>query len=380
MNEAKARLEELVASGFKLFNEGKSREAMMVAETAVASNPSSTGALSLKGMCHEHLGEIAEALECYELVVKLNPDSALDRIKVNDLRNLLAARIQPAPATDRRPLIAAGIAAAVLVVTVGALIARGMNNRTQANNPGYLASNEPVKNEPTASAFTNPTTSPTDTTKTTDQGANPVNTAGQAPSNETMPRLRIPDGQTLPDANGRGGTDLTGPLNPFPNGGGPVVLPVGGGDKPPTTKPPQKDEDKNNGGVIDPPAPTTEPEKKDNPGLIEISVNKPVNGRANGNAVDNGSSANGAEATLRAAVNNFESKRYAEAAKGFERAIGNGQATGRNYQRLGDCYRYLGRNDDAVNAYSHAADIHKQNNNPVGEEVCRQQIKVLRGG
>src|SRR5689334_20050982 len=83
------KLVAMIADGNKLFAEGRTDDAMMVAETAVASNPSSAAALSLKGMCYERKGQLAEALECFERVVELNPDSTLDKLKVNDLKNMM---------------------------------------------------------------------------------------------------------------------------------------------------------------------------------------------------------------------------------------------------------------------------------------------------
>ena len=56
----KEKLDALIAEGNKSFNEGRTDEAMAVAETALASNPTSTNALSLKVLCHERRGELAE--------------------------------------------------------------------------------------------------------------------------------------------------------------------------------------------------------------------------------------------------------------------------------------------------------------------------------
>src|SRR6476659_3355802 len=74
---AAEKLSFMIADGNKLFADGRTDDAMMVAETAVASDPSSSAALSLKGMCYERKGQLAEALECFEQVVMLNPDSTL---------------------------------------------------------------------------------------------------------------------------------------------------------------------------------------------------------------------------------------------------------------------------------------------------------------
>src|SRR5687768_2587278 len=72
---SRQKLDELLKEGFSIFNEGRTEEAMMVAESVIMSNPTSSAAHSLKGMCHERKGEFGEALESYERVVELNPDS-----------------------------------------------------------------------------------------------------------------------------------------------------------------------------------------------------------------------------------------------------------------------------------------------------------------
>src|SRR5437762_1262228 len=72
------KLEAMLAEGESALNEGKTESAMAIAETCVLANPSSVRALSLKSMCHERLGHIADALEAAEQIVELNPDSELD--------------------------------------------------------------------------------------------------------------------------------------------------------------------------------------------------------------------------------------------------------------------------------------------------------------
>src|SRR5690349_1264004 len=68
-SDAQQKHEHFIAEGYKIFNEGRTAEARLVAETALAENPNSTSALSLKGMCHERAHELALALACFEKVV-----------------------------------------------------------------------------------------------------------------------------------------------------------------------------------------------------------------------------------------------------------------------------------------------------------------------
>ena len=98
--DAQMKLNELIAEGNKLFNDGRTDEALLIAESAISSSPNDTRALSLKGMCLERAGDLADALELYERVVELNPDSALDKIKVTHVRNRLAAKVAEPPRAE----------------------------------------------------------------------------------------------------------------------------------------------------------------------------------------------------------------------------------------------------------------------------------------
>ena len=148
LSEARARLAEMLDEGNNLFTEGRTDEAMLIAEAAVNANPSSHLAYSLKGLCHERLGQIAEALECYETAVGLNTDSSLDKVKVAALRNRLAQRVTEAPEPNRRSAAMIGVAAAVLFLVGGSLAAIGMSARRQPScryRPGTSRRSRPKR-------------------------------------------------------------------------------------------------------------------------------------------------------------------------------------------------------------------------------------------
>lgn len=126
--QALMKHEELVQAGFEMLQNNRAAEAMLVAEQAVLEYPTSPAALSLKGMCHEGRGEVAEALDCYEQVVELKPDSALDKIKVNQLRNMMVAKASEAPvAQDRRGAMLVAACVAVFLGFGGFALVRALN-------------------------------------------------------------------------------------------------------------------------------------------------------------------------------------------------------------------------------------------------------------
>src|SRR5579862_8728226 len=162
LQQAREKLEATVADGYKIFSAGRTDEAIQIGEMAVFANPLSTAALSLKAMCHERLGQISEALECHERVLEIDPDSMLDKIKANDLRNLLVARTSIAPTQSRAPL-AAAVAVFVLVVSIGVVIAKSRSTEKVASNtPGTVQQSqthfEPVGSTPPVGQQGSPST------------------------------------------------------------------------------------------------------------------------------------------------------------------------------------------------------------------------------
>jgi len=144
VRDAKSDLGRTVAQGYVLFNEGKISEALQVAELGIRQDPTLSTALSLKGMCHERMDQLGEALECYEQVVDLNPDSALDRLKVNQLRNLIATRsaaIEMGPAEPNRKVnLMIGALATVFILGVGAVTFKLMDGATTPTPDRRVAS------------------------------------------------------------------------------------------------------------------------------------------------------------------------------------------------------------------------------------------------
>lgn len=406
---AKEKLESVVADGYKIFSAGRTDEAMQIAETAVSANPTSTAALSLKAMCHERLGQVAEALECHERVLAIDPDSMIDKIKVNDLRNLLVARSSIASVPDRRMAIVGAVAAFVLVASIGVVIAKSGRGEP-------VASKEPVSNsitDPSVVRFDSPQfTAPGAATKTdANQESDPSTTAnpnqnnntvqtppaaeanrGQQPERQNNPGPVLPPataGNQLPNINGSiGGGAPNGVLTVEPSAdlrrqmeAARQAAQNNNGNSAPTQKP--------NEGNDPSPEDVTPPAKQQAPGIMEITVVS-GNGKTSGDnsGGDPSSRANGVEALLRTARNQYQVGEYASAATAYERALRAGADAGSGNQRLAQCYEKLGRNSDAVAAYGRASDAFQaQLDAGKGDKTrlsaaidsCKQAIKVLGG-
>ncbi len=403
LNAAKEKLEQVVADGLKIFAAGRLDEATQIAEQAVSVNPHSKAALSLKAMCHERRGEIGDAIDCYERVLVIDPDSMIDRIKVKDLQNLLVTRSSAAAVPDRKLAIAAAAAAFVLVASIGVLAARTVNRE----DGGPVAMNQP------RASGTNPGSGGSilpDTTSagvTQNQNATGSDSTGQTPPDrpqtQTVPDQRqetsnVPPVDRGPQVNLPRSPEGTLPKANEDNAGiGPIIfkpeelpkeivkkdgrtgntgLPNVPSKNPPTDPPPTPDRQSE----------TAPPPQRESPGIMDIKV---VSRGSNPTSTSSGSvGANGVEALVRTARQQYQLGNWASAATSFERALRAGADPGSNNQRLAQCYEKLGRNSDAVGAYNRAIEAYQSDvNSGSGDksrlqaalDSCRQAVKVLGG-
>lgn len=385
---ANEKLTAMIADGNKLFAEGRTEDALMVADTAINSNPTSAVAVSLKGMCLERKGQLAEALECFERVVELQPDSTLDKLKVNDLKNLLAVeKFEVARTPDRRMAVMSAVAATVLVVTCGAIFAKA---NASGEKPMVVAQNDPVnrtfgevmeKQEPIADQQ-----KMTNGAQANPELQNPLNNPNAGNTGPMRTPLNIPDGRSRSLPNIEGGIEgdlqyrpvkppipgegLPDPNSPNGNGGA-----TNNNQVPNPATGDRRGTDPDPGPVPDPPAKQDPP--KNDPGIIEIEVSKGSPNRTGNGGGEVGG--NGRTALLATARSQMSQGNYSAAATTYERALRSGADQGSTNQRLGQCYAQLGRNGDAVSAYSRAAAAFEKSGNTQGADACKQAIKVLGG-
>lgn len=370
--ESRTKLQGLVKEGFQIYSEGRTDEARAVAEAALLTNPAMAEALSLKGVCHERDGEIAEALECFEKVVELNPDSTLDRITINRLRNKLASPAPiDAPKPNRRLAIAGAIATAALVLALG-----GVFGTIRANAANKVAKIESAKVDQGVGTALTPLqeqsrpqnevkgAQPTDGTggeKATTDSAN--STSGQGDSKIQIPNV---GGTELPKPQDDGNRPFSPNVEIRPTQGGATGPGSTGNSRPTEGLDP-------NPKFVDP----SPPAKQEDPGVIEIKVS-PGRTKTPGGTESVGQG-QGAKALLEAANAKFTLGRYGEAAQAYQSAIAAGAKPGSANQRLGDCYKHLGQRDAAIAAYSSAAKAYEAGGNARAAEVCRQAVKDLGG-
>jgi len=371
LKAAQAKLDELVAEGVTAYNEGRTDEAMAVAESALLSNPSSVMALTLMADCLARKGEVARALECAERIVELNPESELDKIKRNQLRNQLASSLRLPDKPDRRLAMTAAAAAVILVVSLGVIVSR-LGTDAQAQQVAQL---DTPTNVPAGVDLGQPQTStPTDPASQTQPQAQPpvtepsaqTNPSGGAERNldpgDVPPVGRENEPESSPSRPNLGSSGIGGLLPRVQGGGeGPEVPPYNPGGitgniglqqiKPQPPKTPTS-----RGNDADPveDATTTnsansaaQPPK--DPGEYQITIRK-GSGGGGGSAPEG----NGLEALIRTASQQFQLGNYSAAATTYERALRSGGDAISINQRLGMTYSRLGRSSDAVGAFNRA--------------------------
>ena len=339
--EATLQLDKLVDEGLAALNGGRTSEALAVAGTAIATDPTHLGALHLKSAAHERRGEIADALESADRIVELNPDSELDRIKRNGLRTSLlnaSAPVQP----DRRVAFAAAAAAMVLVACAGILVARRPTPTAVASNvPTGPVVETPVAAPPQQAANVPSAVVPSTATVPTLGVASVVTPTTDAYRDPGVTRP-ITAGTGLPQADN---TMIEGPITPtLP----PTQTPSTFITKKVSESPRQPGGDPDPHAIPDTPK-TSAP--KDDSGMIDIQVSGGKSRRAGGGVMVPETRTNGATAYARVGTERFELGDYSGAAANLEKAVASGGDAVELNRRLAQAYSRLGRNSEAASAY-----------------------------
>jgi len=411
LQESQAKLEALVKDGDALFNQGRIEEAIAIAEASVQANPSSVAALALLALCHERRGEIASALECAERLVELNPDSEFDKITRNRLRSKLESDLRVPPAPDRKLALVGSVAAVVLVLCVGAIVARSGAKAASAN----MATNS-SQPQIERGAVETPTTSAQVTPPANPRPNNVAQVTNEQPGTTNDPSRLAPDdvrplGQSnrptpRPERSISGGGFRDVPLPNAPSGQLPVVVEQGATEISPVF-PNVPGEIKNNPTPAGPPArpkrsgnpldeePGIDPraslsaerseEKAPDPGMIQIDVKRGSRSSGGGEAVNG----NGLESLLRVGSQQYQLGNYSAAARSYEQALragGDGVILNR---RLGMAYDRLGRTGEAADSYRRAISAidaaiasGRGNKETLGNtrDLCEQALRTLGGG
>jgi tetratricopeptide (TPR) repeat protein len=409
LEEAKTKFDGLIEEGNGLFNAGRTEEALAVADACVTANPSSVPALSLKALCHERKHEIAEALECAERIVDLNPDSELDKIKRNALRTRLQADLRPVEEPDRRMALAGAFAVIVLVGCIGL----GIWRITSTSTPTSVAMNDSstiegagtggFQNPGTANMGTQASNAATDPNQSV--ASTPNDGLNRQPGPGDVPPINNAQPQN-PAGNARRETPYTPPvrvpnLDSLPSTGGSVepvrpefeIRPEGGSSEPARPTPPQG----RNTQPEDPQdltGPKEEAPKKteaEDTGVIEISVRGGAPA-PRGNEAPRGTTPineNGLETLMRVGSQQYQIGNYSAAARNYEQAVRSGGDAIILNQRLGQAYERLGRTSEAADAYRRciaacdaamAGGRGDRSRLEQRKATAQQALKVLQGG
>jgi len=389
------KLKELVTQGMESFQNGNSDEAMAIAEHAILTNPSYAEAYALKGMVHERRAQYAEALDSFETVVALNPDSTLDKIKLNQLRNAFAQR-QALPAEpDKKTAIIMSIAACLLVAAVSFGVYRmaSGSKSTQVNTSG---SGNVVQNDSRFGAtgadmmgktVPNPTGEPGAGSLAPDD-VQPV--GGNSAGSQNFPSVASNSGDSSSvdslsgpirrnmENNYNGGTGGDRPIRSSSNNSDttnpsgrqiPSIPPVepGGGT---STR-----QVRTSGGSDPDPSPSPNTKRVDGPGEINIEVM--------GGTSDN----QGRKALENAGSIRMQGGDPDGASKAFQQAAQSSGASGKTFQRAGQSLMRSGKKSEAINAFEKAVSAYEKELSSgkgdkstiqAGLNSCKQALKSLK--
>ena len=188
---------ELLETAYALRKKGETVEAVQTCERALQISPESAAAHSLLGQLYAAQGDRERAIREYEQVLRLNPGSIADRVKLDELRDEglpkakraasvlpLAARENAAP--SMMTLLSIGAAMIALIAAGVTLNRAGHSNNSSADkadkNVNRTVANNPAPSNPASvSAASTPDTVVTPTTS----GAKPSVTTGGAPAPTT---------------------------------------------------------------------------------------------------------------------------------------------------------------------------------------------------
>lgn len=370
----------MVQDAQRMFGEARYDEALLLATAILESSPYCVNALAIKGDCHERLGEYDKALDCYRTILKVEPDSQLDRIRVARLESIVSSgEIEIGqPNTRRRTALGAAVAAAILLVSSGSaliLAAQGSDrgNAAQAVNVDKADSAPfyPVPYVPTGNTGYAPNTQSAPQNQDYDS-LNSVPEGGRI-----TPLIRPGDDQRLapgvlrdprqydPQATNRVDDGQIEPVRPnFGSGPGPRTSPPG--DPDPTVISGTTGGNDGRNMIVD-----VKPSK--NGGATGATGNTQVEDRAL--QIDS---------LIRVAREQQIMGNFAKAADAYEKALALGASPASTNQRLAQCYVKLGKKAEAIKAYERAITAFErmdQNDIRVQTQLdaCRAELKDLRG-
>jgi tetratricopeptide (TPR) repeat protein len=399
IEKARQENEALVQEGFTFLKDSRFEEALLVGEKTTAIDPTSVNAITLVADAKERLGDLVGAVEAYEKVVELTPDRALERIKLEHVKRILAreAVADVAPAVEKKRALIPAIASTVLVACIGSLLAISMNRSvpTQEKSEPMLPESagsqssrplaRPVSQEEAAALAAQsqgnrqPSSVSPNQTNSGQNGTLPnPEDRPSSPSNQNRPNEM--EGEVSPMRVSVPGNLTLGPTNSQP---GPERVTATQPERPPQRNPNQDpDPDASASG----PKPETAKRPDRGPGEVNIRVSDNSPRTNGGSATIPDRTSSDKESVLKSARNFFLAGEFAKAAEAYSRALALGADGGINRQRLAQCYERLGRKSDAISAYQQAIQVYEARlrSNPSDNatqralEACKSALSSLQ--
>jgi tetratricopeptide (TPR) repeat protein len=385
---ARVELEKIVAEGFSAVAANKIEEAYAIAESAVSADPSSVQALTLKSACHERRGEVAEALECAEKIVELNPNSELDKIRRNQLRSALASAVRSRPYPGKWVAVLGGASVGVLILCCGIVFARSGARQADQNR---VALNQPAQTtadlgriDPTLTPEAPASQPPAPTTQPQQSAPQRVAAPAKSPDDTNEVDQPAPSRRSTAEALPQRSSGTLPSVDPDPTQVD--VQPVEPSTVPQTSPAPAPKVTKPNTGDPQPQPEASAPVF--DPGQIDIRLHGGSRRIASAGS-ESVSGADQAHAFAKTAENEYQIGNYSAAAIHLEQALKNGGDPVSLNERLGLSYDNLGRKSDAVSAFQRAVDaasteIRSGQGNPTRlqkiKEVCESELAKYRGG
>lgn len=393
----------LIAEGYTLLAEGRTEEAELVARACIEADDKAAGAYSLLGMCYERADDIVAALDCYEKVVDLNPESALDKIKVTQLRNVLHRRVEAEPEPNRKVALAGALACVILVGAIGAITAvltrpteakalakTQQPNLVADNSQGFGQIPNQIKDVPQGEQY-NPQVDPNSQAQ-----GQPQNQAGSQNAGNTYQGNRsttnFPPIRTNPGGTGQlSNVDPNAEQNTDPGAGFVPAVPdlnIERREEPKPQNPPTGNQTQAP-NPDDPKPENQKPIQASKPnGSIQItpSGNKAKTNGAGGASIEDDpkTSGNGLQVLVRTANQQFITGNFDGAARSYEQARRNGGDNGSISKKLAQCYERLGKKGEAIQEYRAAKRQleSKASTDPAAKsqlETVNQALKNLGG-
>jgi hypothetical protein len=369
----------MVQDAQRMFGEARYDEALLLATAILETSPFCVNALAIKGDCHERLGEYAQALDCYRTILKVEPESQLDRIRVARLETIVSSgEIEIGqPNSRRRTALGAAVAAAILLVSSGSALILA----AQSSDKGESAQTVNVDKAASAPFYPVPYV--------------PTGNSGYAPNDQSAPQNQDYEG-----------------LNSVPEGGRITPLIRPGDDQrlaPGVLRDPrQYDPQATNrvvAGQIEPVRPNfggvnprTQPPGDPDPTVISgttggDSRNMVVDVKPSKNNTGSGATGGNTQvedralqidSLIRVAREQQIMGNHAKAADAYEKALALGASPSSTNQRLAQCYVKLGKKAEAIKAYERAINaFERMDQNDIRVQAmldaCRAELKDLRG-